>query len=45
MLDEIAEAGVDFADVYKVLEDEGVDKFVVSWKELQGTVKKALAEA
>ena len=45
VLDEIAAAGVDFADVYKVLEDEGVDKFVVSWKELQETVKKALAEA
>ena len=39
---EIAEAGVDLDDVFQVLEDEGVDKFIVSWKELQETVKKAL---
>jgi transaldolase len=25
-----------------VLEDEGVEKFVASWHELQGTVAKAL---
>lgn len=45
VLDGLAEAGIDFADVFKVLEDEGVDKFVVSWKELQDTVRKALADA
>ncbi|MGD7787124.1 transaldolase [Propionibacteriaceae bacterium Y1700] len=34
--------GVDMADVVKVLEDEGVDKFVKSWDELVETVRKAL---
>jgi len=38
-------AGVDFADVTQVLEDEGVEKFVASWRELQETVKAALSEA
>ena len=34
--------GIDMADVVKVLEDEGVDKFVVSWDELVATVRGAL---
>lgn len=34
--------GVDMAEVVKVLEDEGVDKFVKSWDELVETVRKAL---
>jgi transaldolase len=34
--------GVDFDDVVKVLEDEGVDKFEVSWKELLESVQKSL---
>ncbi|MDN5724325.1 MAG: transaldolase [Propionibacteriales bacterium] len=34
--------GVDMDDVVKVLEDEGVDKFVTSWGELVETVRKAL---
>ena len=34
--------GVDFADVTQVLEDEGVDKFIASWHELQATVATAL---
>ena len=42
---ELAEVGVDFADVTQVLEDEGVDKFIASWHELQETVSRALAEA
>ena len=37
--------GVDFDDVTQVLEDEGVDKFIASWHDLQGTVGKALAGA
>ncbi|GAA1958962.1 transaldolase [Microbacterium aquimaris] len=37
--------GVDFADVTRVLEDEGVAKFIASWHELQETVKSALAGA
>ncbi|CAN5431974.1 transaldolase [soil metagenome] len=39
ILDQISAAGVDWADVMKVLEDEGVSKFVASWKELVATVK------
>ncbi|MFG6476858.1 transaldolase [Microbacterium sp. P06] len=42
VFDRLAAVGVDFADVTQVLEDEGVEKFVASWKELQGTVAKAL---
>ncbi len=37
--------GIDLADVYKVLEDEGVDKFEKSWAELLRTVSDALAKA
>ncbi len=39
LLDRIGAAGVDWADVMKVLEDEGVEKFVGSWKELVATVE------
>lgn len=42
---ELAAVGVDFDDVTQVLEDEGVEKFVVSWRELQQTVSDALREA
>ncbi len=45
VLDEVEKAGVDLADVYKVLEDEGVQKFVVSWDELVESVKTAQANA
>jgi transaldolase len=34
--------GIDFDDVVQVLEDEGVDKFEVSWKELLESVHKSL---
>jgi len=37
--------GVDFDDVVKVLEDEGVDKFEVSWKDLLESVDKSLKAA
>ena len=30
------------ADVFEVLEDEGVEKFIVSWNELVTTVEKAI---
>ena len=33
---------MDFADVTQVLEDEGVEKFIASWHELQATVATAL---
>jgi len=42
---DLAQAGVDFADVTQVLEDEGVEKFITSWHELQETVATALKDA
>lgn len=45
VFDQLAELGVDFADVTQVLEDEGVEKFIASWHDLQATVATALAEA
>ncbi len=42
---QLAAVGVDFADVTQVLEDEGVEKFITSWRELQETVANALAAA
>lgn len=41
-LAEIAEAGVGFDDVFRVLEEEGVQKFADSWTELQATVRTTL---
>ena len=38
----IADAGVDLDDVFRVLEDEGVQKFVDSWDELTASVKSEL---
>ncbi|MEO3792035.1 transaldolase [Nonomuraea sp. B10E15] len=38
----LKEAGVDYDDVVKVLEDEGVDKFEASWNELLESVTKNL---
>ncbi|GAB1823191.1 transaldolase [Herbidospora sp. RD11066] len=37
--------GIDYDDVVKVLEDEGVDKFAVSWNELLETVTTELGKA
>jgi transaldolase len=42
VLERLAAVGVDFADVTQVLEDEGVEKFVASWHDLQTTVSDAL---
>jgi transaldolase len=41
----IKEAGVDYDDVIRVLEEEGVDKFEKSWNELLETVEKNLKAA
>ncbi|WP_067179231.1 transaldolase [Microtetraspora niveoalba] len=41
----LKEAGIDYDDVVRVLEDEGVDKFEVSWKELLETVTAELGKA
>jgi transaldolase len=38
----IADAGIDFDDVFRVLEDEGVQKFVDSWDELTESVRTEL---
>jgi transaldolase len=45
VMDDIAAVGVDFADVFKVLETEGVDKFETSWSELLEGIKKSLDAA
>ena len=42
---DLAAAGIDFADVTQLLEDEGVDKFIASWHDLQSTVATALEKA
>jgi len=41
----LAAVGVDFDDVVKVVEDEGVDKFEKSWQELLDTVTNELEKA
>jgi len=45
VMDDIAAVGVDLPDVFKVLEDEGVEKFEASWGELLEDVKKSLDAA
>jgi transaldolase len=37
-LEALDQAGVDYDDVVQVLEDEGVDKFVISYKELLASI-------
>src|SRR5918997_3187890 len=44
VLQSIAEAGVDLDDVFRVLEDEGVQKFVDSWDELTESVRTELQD-
>ncbi|HSI92355.1 MAG TPA: transaldolase [Jiangellaceae bacterium] len=41
----LAEAGVDVADVVRVLEDEGVEKFATSWNDLLASVDAKLQAA
>lgn len=43
-LDALESAGVDYHDVVRVLEDEGVDKFANSWNELLDTVRDELRD-
>jgi transaldolase len=40
----VVDAGVDLDDVFKVLEDEGVQKFVDSWDELTESVRTQLED-
>jgi transaldolase len=35
--------GISYDDVVKVLEDQGVEKFAVSWRELLDTIKTEMA--
>ncbi|WP_229075304.1 transaldolase [Actinoplanes sp. DH11] len=42
---DLTAAGIDVTDVFKVLEDEGVEKFEASWKELLEGVTKSLKAA
>ncbi len=41
-LDAVSSAGVDLVDVFQTLEDEAVEKFIVSWHELVDSVKAAM---
>lgn len=45
VLDSLERVGVSYADVVKVLEEEGVDKFEKSWSELLDTVQTELDTA
>ena len=36
--------GIDLPDAFRVLEEEGVDKFMKSWDELVETVKKQMEQ-
>jgi transaldolase len=45
VMSDLAAVGVDMDDVVKVLEDEGVDKFEASWKDLLEGVQKSLKAA
>jgi transaldolase len=45
VFDRLTAVGVDLADVFRVLEDEGVDKFTKSWLELLNTVEGRLGTA
>ena len=40
----VADAGVDLDDVFRVIEDEGVQKFVDSWDELTESVRSELQD-
>jgi transaldolase len=45
VMEQLAEVGIDYDDVISVLEKEGLEKFVKSWKELQQTVETNLTGA
>ncbi|GLZ13871.1 transaldolase 2 [Actinomadura sp. NBRC 104425] len=40
----LKDVGVDYDDVVRVLEDEGVEKFEASWSELLGTIRRELED-
>lgn len=45
VIDAIAAAGVDLAEVFTVLERDGVDRFARSWAELYETVRRSMEAA
>ncbi len=45
VFDKLTAAGIDLADVFVVLENEGVEKFVASWAELAQETQKQLDSA
>jgi transaldolase len=45
VLAQVAAAGVSLDDATQLLEDEGVEKFIISWNELVETVDTALKAA
>ncbi|GIF47631.1 transaldolase [Asanoa ferruginea] len=44
VMDAVSAAGVDLDDVFKVIEDEGIQKFVDSWDELTESVRSELED-
>ncbi len=42
VFDSLTVVGIDLPDVFVVLEDEGVEKFIDSWKQLLGETQKQL---
>lgn len=45
VFDRLARLGIDYAEVMRVLEKQGLEKFDVSWAELQTTIRTALDRA
>jgi transaldolase len=45
LFDQLDAVGIDLPDVFRVLEEEGVDKFKKSWQELVETVEKQMEQA
>jgi transaldolase len=45
VFDKLDAAGIDLPDVFKVLEDEGVEKFEKSWLELLDATQEQLDAA
>ena len=45
LFEQLAAAGIEYDDVVQVLEDEGVDKFGVSWNQLLETVRSEMAKS
>jgi transaldolase len=43
-MEALAAAGIDYEDVVRVLEEEGVEKFEASWNELLAAIDKELED-